>query len=130
VVDESTGCWIWQRSRTPLGYGQIRIKGRLEPGHRHFYEKANGSIPKGVHLHHVCSNPACVNPDHLSPEVPTSHARIHAKLDKDAVIAIRRLLAMPDRLSHKEIGGLFGVTKMTVADIAANRSWKDVPADA
>jgi hypothetical protein len=33
--------------------------------HRVAWEKANGPIPPGAHIHHICGTKACVNPDHL-----------------------------------------------------------------
>jgi hypothetical protein len=33
--------------------------------HRWFYEQANGPIPDGLELDHLCRNPRCCNPAHL-----------------------------------------------------------------
>lgn len=49
------------------GYGQIRPgdgRGALRV-HRAAYELANGPIPDGMQIDHLCRNRLCCNPDHL-----------------------------------------------------------------
>lgn len=60
-----TVCWVWTASRTPGGYGQIRVAGKLVTAHRWAYENAKGPIPAGLQTDHLCRTRACVNPDHL-----------------------------------------------------------------
>lgn len=62
----TTPCWIWQGPLT-TGYSRFSVEGRLVLGHRWFYERANGAIPAGLVLDHLCRQRACVNPDHLEP---------------------------------------------------------------
>lgn len=64
-VDKSDDCWLWTGARHPLGYGHIKIDGKVEGAHRVSYEMANGPIPLGMALDHLCCVPACVNPEHL-----------------------------------------------------------------
>lgn len=67
AIDSLTGCWIWQRSTSLQGYGQVWYNGKLHRAHRVFYELHRGSIPKGLQIDHKCGNRLCVNPDHLEP---------------------------------------------------------------
>lgn len=67
IIDEQTGCWVWQWSRTTKGYGSIRSEGVKRQAHSVYYERLVGPIPEGLQLDHLCRNPACVNPDHLEP---------------------------------------------------------------
>ena len=67
VIDEASGCWVWQRSATPGGYGRMRQGGRMQYAHRAYYERLHGVIPAGLQLDHLCRNPRCVNPQHLEP---------------------------------------------------------------
>jgi hypothetical protein len=66
VVDDVTGCWVWKRV-TLRGYGRIRVGRLMQYAHRAYYERYRGPIPSGLHLDHLCRNPACVNPGHLEP---------------------------------------------------------------
>lgn len=64
-VIKSTDCWSWAGAKVPLGYGQIKFKGTVSLAHRHSYEMANGPIPEGGVIDHLCHNANCVNPGHL-----------------------------------------------------------------
>jgi len=62
------GCWLWTGCKTKGrhgGYGQIGVSGKLLRAHRVSWELANGPLPPGVFLDHVCNNRSCVNPGHL-----------------------------------------------------------------
>lgn len=61
-----TGCWEWTLSLNNHGYGIVSVgDGKQRYAHRVAYVAANGPIPKGLELDHLCRNPKCVNPDHL-----------------------------------------------------------------
>ncbi|MGH3029276.1 MAG: HNH endonuclease signature motif containing protein [Gaiellaceae bacterium] len=63
-------CLIWTGSLSSHGYGVLRAEGRTQRAHRFAYELAYGEIPKGLHIHHQCENPPCVNPEHLEAVSP------------------------------------------------------------
>jgi len=65
VKKHPNGCWEWQGSITPNGYGQFWHDNRLIQAHRFAYEQLHGSLPKGLLLFHSCRNRKCVNPEHL-----------------------------------------------------------------
>lgn len=58
-------CWEWTGAATNEGYGRFNVDGRQMLAHRFSWELANGDIPKKMDVDHRCSNPRCVNPDHL-----------------------------------------------------------------
>lgn len=66
-VEDENGCWVWQRARNSDGYGVMGFEGRVGSTHRLSYEAFVGDIPVGLELDHLCSNRACVRPDHLEP---------------------------------------------------------------
>lgn len=66
-LDSETGCHEWTATKVSSGYGCIYVNGvrRQILAHRFAYERANGPIPKGLHIDHLCRNKSCVNAAHL-----------------------------------------------------------------
>lgn len=65
-VPES-GCWLWDGSCNPKGYGRLMRKRKTYMAHRVSYEVFVGPIPDGLQLDHLCRVHCCVNPNHLEP---------------------------------------------------------------
>jgi hypothetical protein len=66
------GCWLWLAGPHSNGYGQFHVRvGKRSYknvlAHRFSYELAQGLIPRGLELDHLCRQRACVNPHHLEP---------------------------------------------------------------
>ena len=64
VDHQPDGCWEWTGGKC-LGYGSLRLNGRVRKAHAVVYEFLRGPIPTGLVIDHLCRNRACVNPDHL-----------------------------------------------------------------
>lgn len=73
-VKKTDGCWWWTGKPNSSGYGQCRSKGRSLRAHRLSWILANGPIPEGMCVCHICdeglppgdiSYRLCVNPAHL-----------------------------------------------------------------
>ena len=75
-VGKSGDCWNWTGTMSENGYGTYWADGKNHRAHRYAYEMANGPIPDGLYIDHVCHNTACVNPAHLrlaTPKQNTEH---------------------------------------------------------
>ena len=64
-VEKGDDCWEWTGARLKQGYGVIGNNYRQVRAHRVSWELANGPIPDGQVIRHMCDNKSCVNPDHL-----------------------------------------------------------------
>lgn len=61
-----SGCWEWQGSRHPTGYGRIALShSTSDRTHRVAYRLWVGPIADGLFVCHACDNPPCCNPEHL-----------------------------------------------------------------
>ena len=127
LVDEGTGCWVWQRTINIFGYGVTSTSERHSiAAHRAYYEAEHGPVPDGMELDHLCRNRACVNPSHL--EAVTKFVNVRrgdrCKLDVEKVREIKRLIRAGE--SQARIAGRFGVVRATISDISRGRTWGDV----
>lgn len=61
-VEKGPSCWIWTGRLDRHGYG---VFGNREGAHRYAYRLANGEIPAGLKVDHICHSPKCVRPEHL-----------------------------------------------------------------
>lgn len=74
-------CWGW-RGATVKGRA---VHGRRQDGistmvtHRVMAVFTGEPPPPGMEAHHVCENPACVNPWHLVPMLRSGHRHHHRK---------------------------------------------------
>jgi hypothetical protein len=49
-IEETDGCWLWQRATNDQGYGVLRLKtqGRNQHAHRFYFEQTFGAVPPGM----------------------------------------------------------------------------------
>ena len=128
VIDcgHETPCWVWRLARNPKGYGRVRVpnENRKVLAHRFYWERANGPVPSGMQLDHLCRNPSCCNPDHLEAvpaHVNTWRGRA-ARLTPDSVRELRRLAA--DGVPTRELAMRFSTSPGNVRKIATGQSWR------
>jgi HNH endonuclease len=151
VVDQATGCWIWQGARSDKGYGQAGVKGRVIRIHRLAYLASRGRIPKGAHILHRCDNPPCANPAHVF--AGTNHANVADRVRKGrsshqprpyetydrgednpsakltwAVVRAARECYARGGVSMLSIAKDFGIARETTRAFLTGRTWKESPA--
>jgi len=139
-VDKANSCWIWQGAKDSDGYGiQFRLNGRVWKPHRLSFYLSSKVDPGPLFVCHSCDNPSCVNPAHLflgtlqdnhkDMMVKGRHghgrspgsSNSSAKLTEQQVLEIRALPG-PNRL----IAVQFGVSKFTIDEIRARRTWQHI----
>lgn len=64
-VERTPTCWLWMGGENGNGYGRFSVDGRLVYAHRWAYASAQGPIPAGRVVDHLCRVPRCVRPSHL-----------------------------------------------------------------
>lgn len=144
-VDKSGDCWVWTGSRDAKGYGMFALNGKAIRTSRFSWMLAHGSIPDGLHVLHKCDNPPCVNPSHLFLGTNADNMRDrankghyqyqkdpltkpHRKLTPDQVREIRRLYPL-GKYTQKQLGKMFGISRIQVQYILYRKAWVDLPDD-
>jgi hypothetical protein len=75
VIDPATGCHLWQGHIGKDGYGRFSLS-RFQKSvatHRWTFEQANGPIPPGLVIDHLCRVRHCVNPAHMESVTNTEN---------------------------------------------------------
>lgn len=60
-----SGCWQW-RGTTSGKYAQIRVGKNVDYAHRYILVLMGVPLNKKDVVRHLCDNPLCINPEHLS----------------------------------------------------------------
>lgn len=141
-VNKTPGCWEWTGTTTPTGYGRTTRRGQEWYTHRLAWAMENGPIPDRLQVMHICDNPPCVRPDHLTlgtfaANMQDKHRKGRAKGSgvKGSRVGTSKLtegLVAEIRLKHSSgssIHGLaraYGVTRTSVRRVVNNESWRHV----
>jgi hypothetical protein len=138
VIKTNIGCWEWQKSRFPSGYGAYYWRGdqRAHRSSYRLYHLDGEPIPEGGVIGHTCDNPCCVNPEHL---FLGSHAdNVADKWQKrrgacGEAVSNHKLtgldvMSMRERhkngVSGRALAREYKVAQSTVARILRGESWK------
>lgn len=79
-VNKTDECWLWasiprhRYARFDAPEAKVKMA-----AHRFSWSLANGEIPEGMVIDHICHTPACVRPDHLRLATPKQNLE-HVKL--------------------------------------------------
>lgn len=109
-----TLCHIWQGGRSGrYGWARTRDGFRATFAHLMAWRVANGAVPEGQHLHHLCEQPLCVRLDHLEIRTKTEHAKEHrqrtgriSRLSEEEVLDIQT-----SGMSLSQIMAKYGISK-------------------
>lgn len=118
----ASACWIWKRYVKPAGYGEWKpFKGQVRSSvaHRAVFEMANGLVPKGLDLDHLCRMRCCVRPDHLEPVTRKENAQrgLGTKLTAENIYDMVQLRKRGMR--NKEVARLFHIDPFYLVKIYA-----------
>ena len=123
----STPCWVWVRGKKSSGYGYLTEQsGDERRAHVAYWERANGPVPPGCELDHLCRNRLCLRPSHLEAVPHSKNCRrgLGARLAESDIPEIRSRLASGE--SQSSIGNRFGVTQGCISSILRGRTWVGV----
>lgn len=122
-----TPCYIWKRHVCKKsGYGGVRRNSRRMAAHTWIYEMANGSVPDGLELDHLCRVRECVRPDHLEPVTSRINTRRGAatRFTPEQIMEIRTRRLAGEGPTH--LGRVFGTNRAYITNICKRRSWNDL----
>ena len=96
IVDNETGCWVWQGPIGADGYGRKYADGKCVLARRWYYELDAGEIEAGLFISPTCRNPACVNPDHMKAITASEKAALRWSREKCDTSSDRRHIGVTD----------------------------------
>lgn len=67
---QDNGCLLWLGHLDRKGYGTFSVGERTTFVHRQAWENANGPIPDGLVIDHLCRVRNCINPAHMETVLP------------------------------------------------------------
>jgi hypothetical protein len=138
-------CWEWKGAKKPSGYGNVRINKSYLLAHRVAFELANGVIPEGFIVCHICDNPSCCNPNHLMLGTTKSNAADMliknrqkkavsaargsqngiSKLNEEVVREIRELYESKE-MNQYELADKYGVSQVAIGCVVRRDTWRHV----
>ena len=138
-VDKSGGpdaCWPWLAGKNDEGYGTFYLDGRTHRAHRVAYRWANGPVPDGFVLDHLCRMPSCVNPAHLFEGTQAENLRdrdqkgrnVRGERVASAVLTpadVHEIRASRGE-SQSSLARRFGVVHSTIHKVLHDKTWKDI----
>jgi hypothetical protein len=138
-VKTENECWNWLGNVNQWGYGRLRHDGWGQMAHRVAYEKKTGKSIKGLIAMHICDNPACCNPKHIS--LGTHADNQHDKINKNrqakgeivgtSILTNEQVLEArgkykPKVVTYKMLAKEYGVCKDTMQKAIRGIYWKHI----
>ncbi|WP_252108968.1 MULTISPECIES: hypothetical protein [unclassified Halomonas] len=126
-------CFVWPFSKTPTGYGKVRVEGVLQYAHRHALFIITGTY--GDVAAHSCDNPACINPGHLRWTDTQGNLSDMALRERSCLGAKNNMAKLTGEdvrkirqeyrpgVTHKSIAERYGVSGSQVARVLSGDNW-------
>ena len=84
-------CLAWTGDMSSRGYGRITVDGKRIGAHRYSWERANGPIPDGSLIDHICHTTACVEPTHLRTASAAGNMQNRSGAQKNSTTGARNV---------------------------------------
>ena len=138
VVQDKTGCWLWQSSKDKRGYGHFYVKKNgksfMARAHVISYMLFKGGIPVGHIIRHTCDIPACVNPLHLLSGTQKDNMRDRDERGRRKppkgsmngraqLTAAQALDIKQSSLSNVKLSKIYPASPTQIQRIKAGKSW-------
>lgn len=138
-IEKTDSCWNWTGRVNRWGYGFYCLNHKTTFAHRTMWERANNKSAKGFVVMHMCDNPRCVNPAHLSigthrdNQLDKVRKNRHAKgeqqgtskLTEAQVIEIRAKW-VPRIYTKQMLADEYGVCKDTIHKAVSRKYWRHI----
>lgn len=125
-VEKTDGCWEWQGSFFPSGYGQFNVRRTGMNSHRYAYQSHHKkSIPNGLFACHSCDNKKCCNPSHLFLGTPKDNSLDMVKKGRASKVGNRGNNKGIKKQAGAQDGERNPNSKLTEWDIRFIRHWRD-----
>lgn len=138
VATNAEACVEWPFSRYQRGYGQLRFHGTSMNASRAMCILAHGEPPfPEAHAAHWCSNPCCVNPNHIRwATIVENHAdkKIRGTQCEGETCGRSKLskaqaqFALKSRLAAIDVAAQLGCTPANVRLIRRRKTWRSLDA--
>jgi hypothetical protein len=133
-------CSIWKQATDQGGYGQAFFNGILYPAHRLSHVVHTGATPEdmeGKVVMHLCHNPQCVNPFHLSLGTQQQNmsdcanaGRLSSAIRSTPELAddvVRQIIASASTMTIEQRMETFNVGRKVIYRIDKGISYKRIP---
>ena len=94
-------CLVWTGTTNSDGYGVLWAGTKNVRAHRYAWERANGPIPEGLQIDHICWNRACVNVEHLRPATHVENMRNQSGRGRRSSTGYRGVYAKGEKFEVK-----------------------------